>query len=408
MVAFHYPPFSASSGYLRTSFFSRYLPNSRWKPTILTVRPSVYSSVINTSDSFAGSPEVMRTWALDTSRTLSWRGKYPLFLALPDRWVSWTLSAIVTGLRKIRQNHFQILWTTFPIPTAVLIGFVLKKLTNIPWVVDIRDVILDDDFPETRQERSVYAWLEQKVATNADAVVVTTAGALDIYQHRYPALSSRLHCIPNGFDETAFRKAESTLAQVQRNSTAAITLVHSGLLSRVDRDPTKFFDALSNLVRKGSLNPSMLKVVLRACGDENHYRNEIAVRNLSNIVRFEPAIPYEDAIFEMFRSDGLLLFQGSTCNHAVPAKLYEYLRCKKPLLAITDAAGNVAQLLRKLGTGVICDSCDAEDIAEKLLHTLDQIRTISFTPLSDRILNRYSRESQARQLSLLLERLRKS
>ena len=43
---------------------------------------------------------------------------------------------------------------------------------------------------------------------------------------------------------------------------------------------------------------------------------------------------------------GLLLLQASNCNDQVPAKAYEYLRCHRPVLALTDPAGDTAELLR--------------------------------------------------------------
>lgn len=402
MVAFHYPPFAASSGYLRTRFLSRYLTNSGWEPTILTVRPGAYASVTESGDVPAGSPKVIRTWALDTSRSLSWRGKYPLVLALPDRWVTWAISGITAGTINIWRNQYRALWTTFPIPTSVLIGFALKKITGIPWIVDIRDVMLDDEFPENPQERSVYGWLEQKVAKHADAVVVTTPGAMDIYQQRYPELAGRLHSIPNGFDESVFRKAESTLPRQDSASELKLTLLHSGLLSKVDRDPTTFFDAVAALKENGKICSLSLRIVFRACGNELAYQQEIETRNIADIVALEPPIPYDNAIQEMLQCDGLLLFQGSTCNHAIPAKLYEYLRCRKPLLAVTDPAGNVAQLLNDLKTGSVCNLGDSDEIAGKLLHMLRQIESKSFIPLRNETLTRFSRESQADDLSALL------
>ena len=52
------------------------------------------------------------------------------------------------------------------------------------------------------------------------------------------------------------------------------------------------------------------------------------------------------ALAEQLAADGLLLFQAANCNHQIPAKLYEYLRAGRPILALTDAAGNTAATLR--------------------------------------------------------------
>ncbi len=353
MVAFHYPPIASSSGYLRTVYFSRYLGRHRWKPVVLTVHPRAYLSTNTANVALAGDVDVCRSFALDTARHLSWRKKYPLFLALPDRWVSWVLAAVFSGLRLIRKRKIRVIWTTFPIPTALLIGFVLKKLTGLPWVVDIRDVIVDDDYPELEQQRSAYSWLERRVIDRADAIIVTTPGAMEMYKERYPGVDDRLHWIANGFDEDVFESVERELRPRRREK--EILLVHSGLLSPVDRNPTTFFEAVARLKKCGEISADRLKIMLRASGNDELYREEIREKQIADVVHLCDPVEYTQALGEMLQCDGLLLFQGSTCNHAVPAKIYEYFRCRKPVLAITDPVGNTAELLRTLDTGVVAD-----------------------------------------------------
>ena len=91
-----------------------------------------------------------RVFALDTQRHLSFRGRYPRALALPDRWVSWCLGAILSGYRTIRREKCDVILTTFPIASAVLIGWILHRLTGTPWVADFRDSMTEPDYPRDR------------------------------------------------------------------------------------------------------------------------------------------------------------------------------------------------------------------------------------------------------------------
>lgn len=61
---------------------------------------------------------VQRAFALDTSRPLSYKGRYPSFLALPDRWVSWLAGAGPAGVRLVRKYRPEVIWSTYPIATA--------------------------------------------------------------------------------------------------------------------------------------------------------------------------------------------------------------------------------------------------------------------------------------------------
>ena len=47
----------------------------------------------------------------------------------------------------------------------------------------------------------------------------------------------------------------------------------------------------------------------------------------------------------MRRADGLLLFQGAQCNRQIPAKAYEYLACRRPIIGLIDSSGDTYDLV---------------------------------------------------------------
>ncbi len=55
----------------------------------------------------------------------------------------------------------------------------------------------------------------------------------------------------------------------------------------------------------------------------------------------------------MMAVDALLVMQASNCNAQIPAKIYEYLRAGKPIVGLTDPAGDTAGVLRTAGLGDI-------------------------------------------------------
>jgi hypothetical protein len=60
-------------------------------------------------------------------------------------------------------------------------------------------------------------------------------------------------------------------------------------------------------------------------------------------------VPYQQALQEMLNADGLLVMQGANCNEQVPAKLYEYFRAGRPILGLTDPAGDTARVMKAAG-----------------------------------------------------------
>ena len=375
MVAYHFPPMNLSSGIQRTLRFAQYLPEFNWEPAVLTAQPRAYLSV--SPASLAEVPphlQVRRAFALDTAKHLSLRGAYPRWLALPDRWWTWWLGAVPAGLSLIRKLKPGVLWSTYPIATAHLIAYTLHRLTGIRWVADFRDPMSEADYPANPLERRAFEWIEYQTLKHCERAVFTAPGALRLYAERYPDISrSRLAIIENGYDESAFGEAEKS-ADPRRSGRGPLVLVHSGIVYPSERDPRPFFAALSDLCGNGDIKRGELKVVLRATASDDYLRTLIARYGIDEIVKLEPALPYRAALAEMLACDGLLLLQGAICNDQVPAKLYEYLRARRPILALTDPAGDTAAVLRNAGIDTIARLDSQEEIARLLVHFLELLR----------------------------------
>lgn len=408
MIAFHYPPMLGSSGIQRTLKFSQYLPEFDWEPIVLTAHPRAYSSTSNhqigeISDQLA----VYRAFALDTSKHLSFMGHYPGLLALPDRWVSWGIGAIPMGLHLIRKYRPNVIWSTYPVATAHLIGLSLCRLTGIPWVADLRDPMTDTDYPPDPFTRRMYQWIEEKTITYCTRAVLTTPGAIKDYETRFPqATASRFCLIENGYDEENFVAAEASIG-VRVSKNRQFVLVHSGIIYPSERDPVAFFEALAALLQLELISPLTLKVILRATAHDEYLLRLIDKYGIGAVVSLAPPIPYRDALSEMLAADGLLILQASNCNNQIPAKLYEYLRARRPILALTDPTGNTATTLRNAGIDTIARLDCKNDIMRELLRFLALARR-NEAPIApmDKVLAS-SRKSRTRELSVLLNRVSK-
>jgi hypothetical protein len=409
LVAYHFPPFAGSSGSHRTLALARYLHEFGWTPMVLTVRSSAYESV--GEDAHAELPEgllVRRTVALDAGRHLAIRGRYPRFLSLPDRWVSWLACAIPVGLALVARHRPAALWTTFPLATAHLIGSTLHRLTGLPWVADFRDPMVeyigDTWFPRDPAVRRSRLFVERRVAHGASAVTFCTDTAREIFVHRHGWQSDRRPCaiVENGFDESDFAVAGRLPS---RRNEGRIHLVHSGTLyPGPDRDPGAVLEALANLRDRGRL-PERFRLTLRATGFDDRYRPFIEQLRLGEFVALAPPLPYHDALREILDADGLLLIQGYTSNPAIPAKAYEYLRAGRPILALVDTHGETAALLRRVSVGTIAQPDDREGIERALEDFLRRPQQQPPRVLSAQESARFARRERVRDFAALLERV---
>jgi glycosyltransferase involved in cell wall biosynthesis len=360
MIAFHFPPGKGSSGLQRTLNFARHLPEHGWTPRLLTVMAHAHPAV---SDEQLGDVpadlKIVRAPSLDVARHLAVAGRYPGFLALPDRWSSWKWAAIPMGLAQCLAWRPHAIWSTYPIATAHVIALRLARLTGLPWIADFRDSMSDDSFPPEPNKRRSVLRIERATVDQARVVVFTSPGARRLYAARYPEIpDARWALIPNGYDEQAFAAAETSSEQPAATGRPR-HLVHSGLLDPVDRDPRPFLRVIAAMKRAGTITANNLRVTLRATGHNAMYSEFVSQAGIGDIVAIGDVVAYAEALREMLVADGLLVFQGPTCNHQTPAKVYEYLRADRPLLALTDKRGDTAALVRAAGYADD-DICDPE------------------------------------------------
>jgi glycosyltransferase involved in cell wall biosynthesis len=402
LITFQFPPFSGSSAVQRTLRFAKYLPERGWKPTILTVRPAAYES----KSEAAGNeiPEgltVRRVFAADAARHFRMFGYYPRSLAVPDRWITWKLFAVRAALSLIREHNICAIWSTFPIASAHAIGEEVARRSGLPWLAEFRDPMWQGDYPPDPRLNTAWKRLEERIFERASRIIVTTPSAKDLYAKRFSLFPQQnITVIQNGYDEEVFERASVGLqvgTQVKR-----IHLLHSGAIYTSERDPTQFFAAIAALKVAGQITNDSFHITLRATGNDKILSEELARLNIEDIVELAPSVDYLSAIREMMSVDGLIILQAANCNAQIPAKLYEYLRARKPILALTDPGGDTAAVLHQTGTGIIARLDDQADIQRTLLETIEQIKSSQWTPASDAMIASLSRQQQSYALAEVL------
>lgn len=399
LIAFHYPPLAGSSGLQRALKFSAYLGENGWRPYVLTARESVYESTRpETKDNIPPDVTVVRAVAFDAKKSFSLKGRYPGMLARPDRWCSWAIDAVRRGKALLNSERIDAIWSTFPIATAHTIGLKLAAVSGLPWIADLRDSMSEPGYPADPATFKSVRKLEGRIVASANAVTFTAPGAIEMYKNRYPEVSPQKYVLlENGFDEESFAGLRSSH---DVDGTGPVVLVHSGIVYPSERDPRPFFDALKSLKEARQIDAERLRIVLRATGHDAVYEGEIAQRGIGDIVSLAPALPYRDALQEMMNADGLLIFQAANCNHQIPAKVYEYFRAGRPIVALTDPQGDTARLLVQNGHELIARLDDVDEIKTALTRAVNGFRT---TESKGRMgIDHYSRRRQTRQLADLL------
>lgn len=407
MVAYHFPPLAGSSGIQRTLRFVQHLPALGWQPIVLSADPRAYEKT--SDDLLADIPQatvVRRAFALDTARHLTIAGRYVAWTARPDRWVSWKFDAVRQGMSLIRQFKPDVLWSTYPIATAHVIAQAIHLRSGIPWIADFRDPMAQEGYPADPVTREHFQRIERAATSQAAYCVFTTPGAAQDYRDRYPDAADRMVVLENGYDEESFVTASASLPAVgPRAGSGPLTLLHSGIVYPSERDPTQLFLALRQMRDAGRLGPDDVHIRFRASVHDDLLSSLAAEHGVSDFIELAPAIAYRHALAEMLSVDGLLVMQASNCNAQIPAKIYEYLRAGKPIVGLTDPAGDTAGVLRGAGLSTIARLDSADEIAKVLGAFVAEIRHGRAEAPYSAFVAAASRAGRSRVLAEMLDRV---
>lgn len=402
MIAYHFPPIQGSSGVHRTVQFAKHLPSFGWAPVIVAPHSRAYPSIGD--DAWAKFPEeviVKRAFALDSARHLAIKGRYLGVTAIPDRWVSWVPAAVIECLWLIRKYRPQVIWSTYPVASAHLIGLLVSRFSGMPWIADFRDPMVQEGQPASRANRKLYQYLEKEIVRQATRCVFVSRSAMDDFQQRYQnKTSDSWQLIENGYDESLFEPYGDLIDNPKDKVVGdPIRILHSGLLYLEGRNPLPFLKAVKSLIVNHQLN---LEIVFRGSGNDGEIGRQIQSLGLEGIVKLLPSISYDEAIKEMVEADVLTVFQGAVFNRQIPAKIYEYIRAGRPILALIDETGETARMLHGWD-GVCFANIESEKSIEKsLLILIEDLKINKSVFRNLESVSSLSRYSGAKKLNNLL------
>ncbi len=253
--------------------------------------------------------------------------------------------------------------------TFVAALFVARRF-GVPLVLDYRDEWTECPFEFVRKDGSDRAW-ERRCLRRADAVLFTTESHRTHQLSTFPELSSeKAYVVSNGWDPDEF--VESLRA---RPSTEPHTLSVAYVGSLAGQTPPH--DFLASLEQLLAEEPAWVDRIRIQFIGRRGPRAEEAIRafRFPGILEIIDHVGKREAIRRMQNSDVLLLISMEGLERYLPAKLFEYLAARRPIL-IFGRPGEASQLMEQLGAGVLCPSGSTAALREALLRlsTMDMSR----------------------------------
>jgi glycosyltransferase involved in cell wall biosynthesis len=394
-ISYSFPP-STEVGAYTCAQIARYLPLYGWEPVVLTVKEKYVDDLYledNDSDRVSDSDLVIRTHKLphpsdiyrrfkssslagklsrngdrtpvsttDGAKDKSARTTRDLLLSLseiPDKYNGWLVPAVAAGLRAIKQTRARAIYSSAPYFTSHLAGYSLALLTGLPWVAHFRDPWVTGVIEEARQENTwfkINRALERMTISRADAVVCVTEEHAALMRAAYDQMAaSKFAVVMNGFDGLEWQEAiESLPSGAPGDGYAAdrprkFRITYAGLLY-MRRNPAPLFRALRTLIDSGEMGRDEASVELIGSCESSEGRGMadlISEAGIEGCVEMRGRLNHSETLRRLLQSDLLLLLAEGLVVQ-IPGKTFEYLKTRRPILALTSE-GAVATLLRRTG-----------------------------------------------------------
>jgi hypothetical protein len=414
MIAYFFPPVGGIgiAGSQRVLKFAKYLPYYQWEPVILTAKENYYEPYLSMDyallEKIPKELTIIRTpvirWLTKLlavknkikvslshdkmqyrvhvheqkrSKSSSEKGWYQTLkdaltelFEIPDEEIGWLLPGVLAGIRAIKKEQIDIIYSTGRPWTAHLIGIILKFFTGKPLVVDFRDPWMTNPFrPKyTLLKEYMEAYCERIVVNNSDLVIANTNELKEEFRERFLKKSrGEIISLYNGFDHEDYSLIMTTDSCKSKNF---FVITHTGFLYG-KRDPKCFLDAVKLLIHERKLEHNSIRIFFVGLIKLNYDLEKYLISNdLDNIVILQSHVPYEKSLEYLKRSDVLLLLQPGTTTQ-VPSKLFDYIGMRKPILAVSPYGGATYKLIKNEAIGIAAKSESIKDIADAIYKMYD-------------------------------------
>jgi glycosyltransferase involved in cell wall biosynthesis len=267
----------------------------------------------------------------------------------PDQFKGWVPFGLKAVEEFAQRERVDAILSTSPANSGHVIAARAKALWKCPWVADLRDLWSDAGTTPWGMD-FLQRSLERRTLRSTDMLVTVSDPWVEILQQTFPG--KRVVRITNGFDPDDFPPSPPEL-------TSTFSITYTGYLYDGQSDPTPVFEVLGELLAKGAMSRTDVK--LRFYGTSEGLPALANRCGLQDVLEVHGWVSREESLQRQRESQLLLLFGKNIPSYSgcYPAKLFEYLASRRPILAVGGPRGVTSQLLEETGSGLQAFSKDA-------------------------------------------------
>ncbi len=407
IIAYYFPPMGLS-GVQRTLKFVKYLPEYKWTPIVLTTGTTNYyafdDTLLNDVDSnikiYRTDFDPFQTRRSNKNKQIKYPSRFKQILFrrisqaifIPDSRIRWKKHALKLAEQVIAENpNIKAIYATAPPYTDFLIAKELSVKYNIPFVVDYRDLWVDNAYFyfATPYHKAKAIELETDVLRLSSKSFVITRSLKEKMLKRYKFLSHNdLGILPHGFDEEDFIPYKNT-----RPDPKKFIITHSGVFSD-DMTPKYFLRGLAKFLENNKEAYSVIDIRFVGLMRKKHSKI-ITKLKLDKYVSQLGYISHNEVIKNLMESH--ILWMMIPNDIATPSRLYEYIGSRKTLI-VCAPEGGIRNIAQEYGAAEVCSPKSADEIAVAL-EKLYKMWKENKLPKPD---EKYVKQYDRRQISGLL------
>jgi glycosyltransferase involved in cell wall biosynthesis len=352
------------------------------------------------SAAFIADQRANSTSQTDAPERVLWefvRRQYMALIHIPDMRADWLSTAVPAGAQIIEGWKPEIIFGSAPPNSGLIVASRLARAYNIPWIADFRDLWVDNPYySEPGWRKLVDAILERRVLRRVAGLVTVSSVWAEQLRRRHGKPVTVVH---NGYAAEDFPPA-APKAVSHRN----LIIRYMGSIYRGFRDPSPLFSAVA-----------LLPDQVRACVNVEFFSDAgdvvfaaAARHRVESSVTVKPRVPYRRALELQMDADILLLLQSSDPREEgnLPAKLFEYLYARRPILFIGYQHGIAARVVLERNAGLVSNS--PAEIRDQLQRWYEDKRAGRIEGLDRSVSLGFSRDEQYAKLEHFFEEILKA
>jgi glycosyltransferase involved in cell wall biosynthesis len=320
------------------------------------------------------------------------------WLHTPDDYWTWAMTAIRAGKRLLRDRGIDLVFTTAPPFSSLMVGSALQK-TGATWIADFRDPLAYTQRLSSNSSR-IY-WRQRNIVKgalrDADAVTVAASCFSSIYFDMFGKQRVEPIFIPTGMDQ-----------DISPSETSKSLRPHPYLLFAGEYLPdydSAFLESFANALKRPEVRRTGIKLLVVGTLELNRTRMMPLIDrfDVHNHVEFLDQQPQREVYKLLSAARAGVLVPGSRAYWWTTfAKMTDYIGMRKHVLAMVPDPSEARTALTRAGLGIFLDGTTEERSETFTRFLLNQNGSLS---PNERECERYTASRQVQSFVEVFENL---